>query len=60
MTSHARLFPVLLLAAVAAPVQAQDAPPPDRSQDMAWHMAQQQALASRQLSDGWSWLPGGT
>ena len=59
MTSHARLFPVLLLAAVAAPVQAQDAPPPDRSQDMAWHMAQQQALASRQLSDGWSWLPGG-
>ena len=48
------------LAAVPAPVIAQDAAPAvDRSQDMAWHMAQQQALASRQMSDGWSWLPGG-
>ena len=50
MTSHARFFPVLLLAMAAAPVLAQDAPTPDRSQDMGWHMAQQQALASRRLS----------
>jgi len=48
------------LAAVPAIAAAQDAPPRvDRSQDMTWHMAQQQALASRQLADGWSWLDGG-
>lgn len=29
------------------------------SQDSAWHNAQQAALASRQASDGWSWLDGG-
>lgn len=29
------------------------------SQDSAWHNAQQAALASRQASDGWSWLEGG-
>ena len=29
------------------------------SQDAAWHNAQQLALASRQASDGWSWLEGG-
>ena len=38
---------------------AQDEAAPDRSQDMAWHMAQQQALASRTMAEGWSWLPGG-
>jgi FKBP-type peptidyl-prolyl cis-trans isomerase len=47
------------LAALPSIAAAQDSAPPDRSQDMAWHMAQQQALAGRQLSDGWSWLPGG-
>ena len=29
------------------------------SQDAAWHNTQQAALASRQASDGWSWLDGG-
>lgn len=29
------------------------------SQDAAWHNAQQIALASRQASDGWSWMEGG-
>lgn len=49
----------LALALGAAPVAAQDASAPDRSQDMAWHMAQQQALARRPLNEGWSWLHGG-
>ena len=56
-----RTLPIaIVLAALPAFATAQDAAPAvDRSQDMAWHMAQQQALASRQMSDGWSWLPGG-
>lgn len=54
-----RTLAALVLAAVPLTALAQDAEAPDRSQDMAWHMAQQQALAARQLSDGWSWLPGG-
>ena len=29
------------------------------SQEAAWHNAQQLALASRQASEGWSWLEGG-
>jgi FKBP-type peptidyl-prolyl cis-trans isomerase FkpA len=29
------------------------------SQDAAWHNAQQAALASRQASEGWSWMEGG-
>ena len=57
--SPVRGLAALVLAALSVAAQAQDAPAPDRSQDMAWHMAQQQALAGRQLSDGWSWLPGG-
>ena len=55
-----RLALAAALAAIPSLAAAQDeAPAVDRSQDMAWHMAQQQAFASRQLSDGWSWLPGG-
>ena len=55
-----RLAIAAALVAVPVAATAQDeAPTVDRSQDMAWHMAQQQALASRQMSDGWSWLPGG-
>ena len=56
-----RTLPIaIVLAVLPAFATAQDAAPAvDRSQDMAWHMAQQQALASRQMSDGWSWLPGG-
>ena len=54
-----RFLTALLLAAVSFPALAQDAAAPDRSQDMAWHMAQQAALAGRQMADGWSWLPGG-
>jgi FKBP-type peptidyl-prolyl cis-trans isomerase FkpA len=59
MTLSIRLSAALLAAAVPLPALAQDADAPDRSQDMAWHMAQQQALATRQLSNGWSWLDGG-
>jgi FKBP-type peptidyl-prolyl cis-trans isomerase FkpA len=59
MIRSVRLLAALLAGALSSAVMAQDAGAPDRSQDMAWHMAQQQALASRQLSDGWSWLPGG-
>ena len=40
----------------AATAQQQPAGP---SQDAAWHNRQQLALASRQASDGWSYLPGG-
>lgn len=35
----------------------EEAAPP--SQDAAWHNRQSLALASRQASDGWGWLPGG-
>lgn len=49
----------LALAAAPAAASAQESEAPDRSQDYAWHMAQQAALAERQLSEGWSWLPGG-
>jgi len=59
MAPSARFLAALLAAAVPSAALAQDADAPDRSQDMAWHMAQQQALATRQFSDGWSWLPGG-
>ncbi len=54
-----RALLALALIALPAAANAQDAPAVDRSQDMAWQMAQQQALASRQMADGWSWLPGG-
>jgi len=59
VTISIRLSAALLAVAIPLPALAQDAEAPDRSQDMAWHMAQQQALATRQLRDGWSWLPGG-
>ena len=59
MTTSVRLIAAALATAAPVPALAQDVAAPDRSQDMAWHMAQQQALATRQLSDGWSWLPGG-
>ena len=49
---------VMSLAALATPAFAQDEAR-DRSQDIAWHNAQQLALASRQASDGWYYLPGG-
>ena len=45
------------LAATAA-VLAQDAAP-GPSQDAAWHNRQSLALAERQASDGWGYLPGG-
>lgn len=55
----------LLVAACAASLGlspfgavAQDEPA-GPSQDAAWHNAQQIALASRQASDGWSWMEGG-
>ena len=59
MTTSVRLIAAALATAAPVPALAQDAAAPDRSQDMAWHMAQQAALAGRQMADGWSWLPGG-
>jgi FKBP-type peptidyl-prolyl cis-trans isomerase len=58
-SSLKRALPALLVLAVPLPALAQETEAPDRSQDMAWHMAQQRALASRQTSEGWSWLDGG-
>lgn len=49
----------VLLVAAPATAPAQQQAPPDHSQDTAWHNAQQLALASRQASDGWYFLPGG-
>ena len=48
---------VAVLAANTALAQEQAAPGP--SQDAAWHNKQMLALAERQASDGWSYLPGG-
>jgi FKBP-type peptidyl-prolyl cis-trans isomerase len=45
------------LAATAAAAQDEAAPGP--SQDAAWHNRQSLALAERQASDGWGYLPGG-
>lgn len=45
---------------IAAPVAAQQArPAPDRSQDIAWHNAQQAYLAKLTAAEGWRYLPGG-
>jgi FKBP-type peptidyl-prolyl cis-trans isomerase len=49
---------ILSVLSVSATAQEQEAPA-GPSQDAAWHNAQQAALASRQPSDGWSWLEGG-
>lgn len=48
----------LAIAASGAAVLAQDAAP-DRSQDLAWHNAQQSALWSRTATDGWQIMDGG-
>lgn len=50
----------LALALVAVPAVAQyGAPAVDRSQDIAWHNAQQAYLAALKPADGWRYLPGG-
>jgi FKBP-type peptidyl-prolyl cis-trans isomerase FkpA len=49
---------ILALTLIAVPAAAQDAPP-DRSQDIAWHNAQQAYLAALKPADGWRHLPGG-
>ncbi|MEO6388097.1 MAG: FKBP-type peptidyl-prolyl cis-trans isomerase [Croceibacterium sp.] len=49
----------LIIAAAPIAASAQDAPAVDHSQDIAWHNTQMLALASRQASDGWYYLPGG-
>ena len=54
----AALAVVLNVQPVAALAQGEPEPT-GPSQDAAWHNAQQLALASRQASDGWSWLDGG-
>ena len=51
---------LLALALIAAPAAAQDEKPAvDRSQDIAWHNAQQAYLADLKQADGWRPLPGG-
>jgi FKBP-type peptidyl-prolyl cis-trans isomerase len=47
-----------IVAVLAAPALAQEAAP-GPSQDAAWHNRQMLALAGRQASDGWGYLPGG-
>lgn len=50
----------LALALFAAPAQAQDPEPAgDRSQDIAWHNAQQAFIAALKPAEGWRYLPGG-
>jgi FKBP-type peptidyl-prolyl cis-trans isomerase FkpA len=49
---------ILALTLIAVPAAAQDAAP-DRSQDIAWHNAQQAYLAALRPADGWRHLPGG-
>ncbi|HEY6814495.1 MAG TPA: FKBP-type peptidyl-prolyl cis-trans isomerase [Croceibacterium sp.] len=43
----------------ATPAFAQGEAAPGSSQDAAWHNKQMIALAERQASDGWGYLPGG-
>lgn len=51
---------LLALALMSAPATAQDAAPAiDRSQDIAWHNAQQAYIAALKQEDGWRPLPGG-
>ncbi len=55
-----RLVSILALTFVAMPALAQDeAPAIDRSQDIAWHNAQQAYIAALKPADGWRYLPGG-
>lgn len=48
-----------ILSMTTATAGAQDADASGPSQDAAWHNAQMLALASRQASEGWGYLPGG-
>lgn len=50
---------ILALAFIAAPALAQDGPAVDRSQDIAWHNAQQAHIAGLKQAYGWRPLPGG-
>ena len=54
----ARAVLALTAALAASAAAAQDAPA-GPSQDAAWHNRQMIALAQRQASDGWGYLPGG-
>ncbi len=59
MLNSGKIALIAMVAGAAAVAPAQDATPVDRSQDLAWHSAQQNALASRSYKDGWSYLDGG-
>jgi FKBP-type peptidyl-prolyl cis-trans isomerase FkpA len=50
---------ILVACAPLAALAQQEPDTSGPSQDAAWHNAQQLALASRQASDGWSWMEGG-
>jgi len=50
---------IALVAALAATSAAAQDEPAGPSQDAAWHNRQMLALAERQASDGWGYLPGG-
>ena len=50
---------VALAAALAATSATAQDDPAGPSQDAGWHNKQMLALAERQASDGWSYLPGG-
>lgn len=51
---------LLALTLAGAPAMAQDdRAAPDRSQDIAWHNAQQAHIAELKPADGWRYLPGG-
>lgn len=54
-----RLIALLSAMLPSAAMAQGEAAPVDHSQDVAWHNRQMLALASRQASDGWRYLPGG-
>ena len=59
MSRHILSAGVALAAALAAVFAIAQDEPAGASQDAAWHNRQMLALAERQASDGWSYLPGG-
>ncbi len=59
MTRHVLSAAFALATALIASAAAAQEEAPGPSQDAAWHNKQSIALAERQASDGWGYLPGG-